>query len=94
MTDGPIGLQLLIVFLLILINAFFAASEIAVHDEKNHGYRSRAGTYRIPAVSGSGSAGVRFAAMMFRRGLRQNLSEKSERDFYFSPCNNAASYCL
>ena len=30
MTDGPIGLQLLIVFLLILINAFFAASEIAV----------------------------------------------------------------
>ena len=30
MTDGPIGLQLLIVFILILVNAFFAASEIAV----------------------------------------------------------------
>ena len=30
MTDGPLGLQLLIVFLLILVNAFFAASEIAV----------------------------------------------------------------
>ena len=50
MTDGPLGLQLLIVFLLILVNAFFAASEIAVISLNENKVRREAEEGRKKAI--------------------------------------------